>query len=77
MTIKWTFSYNFFVKCSYITGVTYIMAHSEMPTIPIFKADIRVMILKVKITANNDFRKVPNKITGVIPTSIPVIPDHR
>ena len=43
--------------------------------IPIFKADFCITITNVK--ANNDFKMVPDKITGVTPTSTPVIPDHR
>ena len=41
----------------------------------IFKADYRITISNVKITANNDFKMVPDKITGVTPTSTLVIPD--
>ena len=52
--------------------------HSDFyGTIPIFKADSRIMISNVKITANKDFKMVPDKITGVTPTSTQVIPDHR
>ena len=56
-------------------GVTYNF--TEMPTIPIFKANFRITNSNVKITAHNHFKMVPNKITGVTPTSTPVIPDHR
>ena len=56
----------------------------EMPTIPIFaesylffKADFRITILNVKITANNDLKMVPDKIMVVTPFSALVIPDHR
>ena len=40
----------------------------------IFKAGFRITILNVKITANNNFKMVPDKITGVTLTSTPVIP---
>ena len=47
-----------------------------MPTIPIFaesktifKADFRITISDVKITANNNFNEVPDKIMGVSPTA--------
>ena len=45
--------------------------------IPIIKANFRSTIVIVKITANTDFKMVPDKITGVNPISTPVIPDHR
>ena len=45
--------------------------------IPIFKANFRITISNVKIAANNNLKMVPDKITGVTPTSTPVIPDHR
>ena len=57
---------------------------AEMPTIPILcriipicKADFRITISNIKITANNDFKMVPDKITGVTPISTSVIPDHQ
>ena len=43
----------------------------------VFKANLGILILIVKITANNDFKMVPGIITGVTSTSTPVIPDHR
>ena len=42
--------------------------------IPIFKANFRITISNVKITANNNLKMVPDQITGVTPTSTPVIP---
>ena len=58
--------------------------YAELPTLLIFaesyrflKADFHITIWKVKITANNDFKMVPDKITGVTPTSTPVLPNHR
>ena len=45
--------------------------------IPIFKADFRIMISNFKITANNNSKMVPDKITAATPTFTPVIPDHR
>ena len=48
---------------------------AEMPTIPIFVADFCITILNIKIAANNDFKMVPDKITGVTSTSTPVIPE--
>ena len=45
--------------------------------IPIFKANFRITISNVKITTNNNFKMVPDKITWVTPTSTLVIPDHR
>ena len=50
--------------------------HDFCEIILIFKADFRIMISNVKITANDDFKMVPDKITGVTLTSTPVIPDH-
>ena len=43
---------------------------------PIFKANFRIRISDVKITANNNFKMVPDKITGVTSTTTPVIPEH-
>ena len=37
--------------------------------IPIFKADFLIAISNIKITANDNFKMVPNKITGVALTS--------
>ena len=60
-----------------------LMGKAEMPTIPIFvesynfKANFRITISNVKITANNNFKMVPDKITGVTPTFTMVIPYHR
>ena len=49
--------------------------HSDFCGIlPIFKANFRIMILNVKIMANDKLKMVPDKITGVTPTSTPVIP---
>ena len=45
--------------------------------LPIFKANFHIMNLNVEITANNHFKKEPDKITGVTPTSSWVIHDHR
>ena len=45
--------------------------------LPIFKVNFPITISNVKITANNHFKMVPDKITGVTPTSTCVIPDHR
>ena len=42
----------------------------------IFKADFRITISNMKIKANNNFKMVPDQITGLIPTSTPVIPDN-
>ena len=50
-----------------------LLAQAEMPTIhifaesPIFKADFCITISNIKITANNDFKMVPDKITWVTP----------
>ena len=41
-----------------------------------FKADFRITISDVEIPANNDFKMVPDKIKGVIPTATPVLYDH-
>ena len=43
----------------------------------VFKAHFCVTISNVKTTANYNFKMVPDKITGVTPTSTPVIPDHE
>ena len=51
----------------------FIRIYTEMPTIhnfcgiiPIFKPDFRITISSVKITANNNYKMVPNKIqTGL------------
>ena len=43
--------------------------------VPIFKADFRITILNAKITANNNFKMVPDKITGLTSTSTPVEPE--
>ena len=51
--------------------------HSDFcEIILVFKADFRILILNFKITAYNDFKMVPDKITGVTPTSALIIPDH-
>ena len=53
--------------------------NAEMPTILIFEESYpfsSLTIWNVKITANNHFKMIPDKIMGVTPTSSPVIPDH-
>ena len=42
----------------------------------IFKADLRIRISNVKITANNNLKMIPDKITGVTSTSTSIEPDH-
>ena len=42
----------------------------------IFNADFHITISNVKIMANDYFKMVPDKKTGVTLTSQPVIPDH-
>ena len=51
--------------------------HSDFcGNILIFKADFRITFSNVKITANDDFKMVPDKITGVTLNSTLGIPDH-
>ena len=58
----------------YLKGNARDANHSDFcGIIQIFKADFRITILNVKITANNDFKMVPNKITWVTITSAPVL----
>ena len=42
----------------------------------IFKADFRITISNIKLTTNDDFKMVPDKIMGVTLTSTLIIPDH-
>ena len=37
--------------------------------VPIFTSDFRIMISDIKIQANNDFNRVPDKIKGVSPSA--------
>ena len=57
---------------------------SEMPTILIFAESYpfsrlisALQFRNVKITARNKLKMISDKITGVTPTSTPVIPIHR
>ena len=51
--------------------------HSGFCGIIIFKADFRIMVLEVKIPANNDFKMVPDKIKEVTSTCTPIwIPEN-
>ena len=59
-------------------GISRDANHSDFCGImPIFKANFRFTISNVKITENNDFKMVPDKIMRVTPTSTLLIPDHR
>ena len=64
-------SINVFCVCSYSKDANHL---DFCGILLIFKADFRITILTVKITAKNDLKMVPDKITGVTPTSTPVIP---